>query len=54
MFLKAFRVQMYKCILDSGWIEVSPLTVLIGKNESGKTSLLNALYRFNPFNQGTI
>ncbi|MCL6590989.1 MAG: AAA family ATPase [Firmicutes bacterium] len=49
MFLKAFRVQMYKCIYDSGWIEVSPLTALVGKNESGKTSLLHALYRFNPF-----
>ncbi len=49
MLLKAFRIQMYKCIYDSGWIEISPLTVLIGKNESGKTSLLNGLYRFNPF-----
>jgi predicted ATP-dependent endonuclease of OLD family len=49
MFLKAFRIQMYKCIYDSGWIEVTPLTALVGKNESGKTSLLHALYRFNPF-----
>lgn len=49
MLLKAFRIQMYKCVYDSGWIEVSPLTALIGKNESGKTSLLNALYRFNPY-----
>ncbi len=49
MLLKAFRVRMYKCVYDSGWIEVSPLTAMIGKNESGKTSLLNALYRFNPF-----
>lgn len=42
---------MYKCIYDSGWIEVSPMTVLIGKNESGKTSLLNGLYKLNPFKQ---
>jgi predicted ATP-dependent endonuclease of OLD family len=49
MLLKAFRIQMYKCVYDSGWIEVSPLMAMIGKNESGKTSLLNALYRFNPF-----
>lgn len=49
MLLKAFRIQMYKCVYDSGWIEVAPLTAMIGKNESGKTSLLNALYRFNPF-----
>src|SRR5713101_4332397 len=50
MILKAFRVQMYKCILDSGWIEVTPLTVLVGKNESGKTTLLKALHKLNPFN----
>jgi predicted ATP-dependent endonuclease of OLD family len=49
MQLKAFRVQMYKCIYDSGWVDISPLTVLIGKNESGKTSLLNGLYKLNPF-----
>ncbi len=50
MVLKAFRIQMYKCILDSGWIEVTPLTVLVGKNESGKTTLLKALHKLNPFN----
>ena len=49
MDLIAFRVQMYKGILDSGWIEVNPLTVLVGKNESGKTSLLRALHKLNPF-----
>src|SRR5579884_518786 len=49
MVLKAFRIQMYKCILDSGWIEVTPLTVLVGKNESGKTTLLKALHKLNPF-----
>src|SRR3954469_9077203 len=49
MKLKRFRVQMYKCVLDSGWIEMSNLTVLVGKNEAGKTSLLRALHKFNPF-----
>jgi len=49
MKLKAFRVSMYRCILDSGWIEVSPLTVIVGKNEAGKTTLLRALHKFNPF-----
>ena len=33
-----------KAIRDSGWIKVNPLTVLVGKNESGKTSLLRALH----------
>ncbi len=48
MKLKGFQIWMYRCILDSGWIEVSPLTVLVGKNESGKTSLLKALHKLNP------
>jgi predicted ATP-dependent endonuclease of OLD family len=49
MKLISYRVYMYKSVLDSGWIEVSPLTVLVGKNESGKTSLLKALHKLNPF-----
>ncbi len=44
-----FRVQMFKSIEDSGWVRLSPLTVLVGKNESGKTTLLTALHKFNPF-----
>jgi len=49
MRLTAFRIHRYKCILDSGWVEVSPLTMLVGKNESGKTTVLEALHKFNPF-----
>src|SRR5258707_726350 len=49
MKLTAFRIHRYKSILDSGWIEVSPLTVMVGKNESGKTTVLKALHKFNPF-----
>ena len=49
MDLISFRVTMYKGILDSGWVEVNPLTVLVGKNESGKTSLLKALHKLNPY-----
>lgn len=49
MNLKAFRVCMYRCILDSSWVDVSPLTVVVGKNEAGKTTLLRALHKFNPF-----
>ena len=48
MKLKRFRIQKYKCIHDSGWIEVGSLTALAGKNESGKTSLLKALQKINP------
>ncbi len=49
MDLIAFRVKMYKGIRDSGWVDVNPLTVLVGKNESGKTSLLKALHKLNPY-----
>ena len=49
MELIAFRVTMYKGIIDSGRVEVNPLTVLVGKNESGKTSLLKALHKLNPY-----
>src|SRR5258708_25721587 len=49
MKLARFRIQNYKCILDSEWVNVSGLTVLVGKNEAGKTSLLKALHKFNPF-----
>lgn len=49
MILKAFRIQMYKSVLDSGVIEIPQLTVIVGKNESGKTTLLKALHKFNPY-----
>ncbi len=49
MKLTGFQIQMFKCVLDSEWINVEPLTVLVGKNEAGKTTLLKALHKFNPF-----
>jgi predicted ATP-dependent endonuclease of OLD family len=51
MKLVEFRVQKYKCFEDSGWISIDNLTVLVGKNEAGKTSLLKALHKLNPFVQ---
>ena len=51
MDLIKFRVTMYKGIIDSGWVDVDRLTVLVGKNESGKTSLLKALHKLNPYNR---
>ena len=49
MELIEFRVSMYKGIIDSGWVDVNALTVFVGKNESGKTSLLKALHKLNPY-----
>jgi energy-coupling factor transporter ATP-binding protein EcfA2 len=48
MRMTAFRVQNYRCIDDSGWVETGPMTAIVGRNESGKTSLLRALQKFNP------
>src|SRR6266566_551385 len=44
----AFRIQNYRNIDDSGWIELERVTNLVGRNESGKTALLQALHKFNP------
>ncbi len=41
--LTAFSVKNFKCIRDSGKIEVRPLTIFIGPNNSGKSSLLQFL-----------
>jgi predicted ATP-dependent endonuclease of OLD family len=49
MKLSAFRIQNFRCVLDSGWIDTDDIAVIVGKNESGKTSLLKALWKFNPF-----
>lgn len=49
MRLKAFKVQMYRPILDSEWVDVDDITVIVGKNESGKTALLKALHKFKSF-----
>ncbi|OLS22517.1 MAG: DNA replication and repair protein RecF [Candidatus Heimdallarchaeota archaeon LC_3] len=45
--LNRFRIQNYRSIEDSGWVDIKDVTSLVGKNESGKTSLLVALYKLN-------
>src|SRR3989338_8441725 len=47
MNLIKFRIQHYKSIKDSGWCWLaSDLTILAGKNESGKSAILEALRDF--------
>ncbi|MDK9700106.1 MAG: ATP-binding protein [bacterium] len=42
------RVQNFRNIEDSGWVPIERVTALVGRNESGKTTLLKALHKFNP------
>lgn len=48
MKLIDFQITMYRSIINSGKVKVENLSVLVGKNESGKTSLLKALHKLNP------
>jgi len=41
--LRSVRIQNFKAIRNSGAVKLTPLTVLIGNNGSGKSSLLEAL-----------
>ena len=45
MLLTKFRIQNFRSIEDSGWVPLSEdgVTAIVGMNESGKTSLLEAL-----------
>ncbi|MDB5310309.1 MAG: putative ATP-dependent family endonuclease [Gemmataceae bacterium] len=54
MQLSAFRVTNFRSVKDSGWIDTSEITSLIGTNESGKTNLLLPLWKLNPAKEGEI
>lgn len=51
MKLTKVRVTNFRSILDSNEFKIGDVTCLVGKNESGKTALLKALYRLNPVNK---
>ena len=53
MILRSIRTRMYKNISDSGDVDIRDrVTCLVGKNESGKSSLLESIYRLNPVTTG--
>lgn len=54
MKLRHFRVRDFRSVEDSGWVDASDVTALIGVNESGKTNLLLPLWKLNPANDGAI
>jgi len=49
MKLSAFRIRNFRSIIDTKWTNLAPdnITALIGQNESGKTSILEALNSFS-------
>ena len=47
MRLRKFRVQAFRCIHDSSDIVVGDLAAFVGRNESGKTTILQALTMLN-------
>ncbi len=49
MQLVSFRIQNFRSIVDTGWHQLAHdnITSLIGQNESGKTSILEALKAFH-------
>lgn len=49
MKLKSVRIRMFRNILDSTEVRIDDkVTCLVGKNESGKSAFLHALWRLNP------
>lgn len=46
MIIKSFRIKNFRSIIDTGWVPFSPdgITVFVGQNESGKSSVLDALH----------
>src|SRR3979409_945630 len=47
VLLTKARVQNFRSIEDSGEFAISELTCIVGKNEAGKTALLQALLGIN-------
>lgn len=48
MQLKSFHIRNFRSINDSGEVDVSRITALLGRNESGKSNVLRALHSLNP------
>jgi len=49
MKLVEAQTTMFRSIEDSSVFEIGDLTCLVGKNEAGKTAILQSLYGLNPF-----
>jgi predicted ATP-binding protein involved in virulence len=54
MKLVKARIQNFRSIEDTGIFEIDNLTCLVGKNEAGKTAVLQALEALRPYDDSTI
>ena len=54
MQLLRYKVENFRSVEDSGWIECDNVTTLVGINEAGKSNLLLALWKLNPAREGKI
>ena len=54
MKLLRYKVENFRSVENSGWIECDDVTTLVGINESGKSNLLLALWKLNPAREGEI
>lgn len=55
MKLTGARITKYRSVEDSQQFSIEPdVTALVGKNESGKTTVLQALFRVNPVEESAV
>lgn len=43
MSVKAIRIENFMAFANTGWIELRPITLLFGRNSSGKSAIIRAL-----------
>lgn len=48
MKLTKIRIKEFQSVRDSNEFDTDDITCLVGKNEAGKTSILQAPYKLNP------
>lgn len=52
--IRSIQIKNFKAIADSGRIALTPLTVFVGHNGTGKSSVLEALEFFHRYVQGGV
>ena len=53
MRLLKYKVNKFRSVKETDWIETDQWTCFVGVNESGKTNLLLPLWKFNPADNST-